>query len=134
MRISDWSSDVCSSDLAHESGAKTLIVERFDGGGATARSGGIVYGGGGTEQQRRADVHDSPDAMFRYLQMETGDAVSAATLRRFCDDSRGLVAWLESLGVSFDTEDRKSGVSGKCVSVRVDSGGRRRNKTKNKQK
>src|SRR3546814_1633641 len=92
-RISDWSSDVCSSDLvaratvprdraatdgtlpidsarvvddesalhwdwrcdvlvigfgaagtsaaiaAHESGAKTLIVERFDGGGATARSG-----------------------------------------------------------------------------------------------
>src|SRR3546814_5296180 len=79
MRISDWSSDVCSSDLgtlpidsarvvddesalhwawrcdvlvvgfgaagasaaiaAHESGAKTLIVERFDGGGATARSG-----------------------------------------------------------------------------------------------
>src|SRR3546814_7016901 len=83
MRISDWSSDVCSSDLgtlpidsarvvddesalhwdwrcdvlvvgfgaagasaaiaAHESGAKTLIVERFDGGGATARSGGIVY-------------------------------------------------------------------------------------------
>src|SRR3546814_12225804 len=49
----------------------------------------------------------SPDAMFRYLQMETGDAVSAATLRRFCDDSRGLVAWLESMGVSFDTDADK---------------------------
>src|SRR3546814_20855365 len=45
--------------------------------------------------------------MFRYLQMETGVAVSAATLRRFCDDSRGLVAWLESLGVSFDTDADK---------------------------
>src|SRR3546814_17340797 len=42
-----------------------------------------------------------------FRSMETGDAVSAATLRRFCDDSRGPVAWLESLGVSFDTDADK---------------------------
>lgn len=113
----DWRCDVLvvgfgaagasSAIAAHESGAKTLIVERFEGGGATTRSGGIVYAGGGTEQQRRAGVSDTPDNMFRYLREETGDAVSDSTLRRFCDDSRGVVAWLESIGVSFDTDADK---------------------------
>ncbi|NGY04821.1 FAD-binding protein [Solimonas terrae] len=113
----DWRCDVLvvgfgaagasAAIAARESGARTLIVERFDGGGATARSGGIVYGGGGTEQQRRAGVHDTPDNMFRYLQQESGDAVSEGALRRFCDDSRGLIAWLEGIGVSFDTDADK---------------------------
>src|SRR3546814_14807218 len=137
MRISDWSSDVCSSDLgtlpidsarvvddesalhwdwrcdvlvvgfgpagasaeiaAHESGAKTLIVERFDGGGATDLSGGLVYGGRGPEPQRRADVHDSPDAMYRCLHMQNAAAVSAA--------------------------HRKSAGNGESGSVRVEVGG-----------
>jgi len=113
----DWRCDVLvvgfgaagasTAIAAAENGAKTLIVERFDGGGATARSGGIVYGGGGTKQQQRAGVSDTPDAMFRYLRMEAGDAVGDATLRRFCDDSRKLIAWLETLGVSFDTDADK---------------------------
>ncbi|MGH8444439.1 MAG: FAD-binding protein, partial [Solimonas sp.] len=79
-------------------------VERFEGGGATARSGGIVYAGGGTAQQRRAGYEDTADAMFRYLQLENGGAVGDAALRRFCDDSRGLIAWLESIGVGFDSD------------------------------
>lgn len=113
----DWRCDVLvvgfgaagasAAIAAHENGAKTLIVERFEGGGATARSGGIVYGGGGTEQQQRAGVADTPDNMFRYLRQESGDAVGDDTLRRFCDDSRGLIAWLEAIGVSFDTDADK---------------------------
>src|SRR3546814_14265651 len=30
MRISDWSSDVCSSDLTHEFGGGTRLISRLD--------------------------------------------------------------------------------------------------------
>ncbi|MFA5941148.1 MAG: FAD-binding protein [Sinimarinibacterium sp.] len=86
---------------AKEGGAHVVIVDRFDGGGATAKSGGVVYAGGGTAQQRNAGYDDTADAMFRYLRQETGDAVDDATLRRFCEDSRGLIEWLESIGADF---------------------------------
>src|SRR3546814_13613824 len=86
MRISDWSSDVCSSDLLD------------------------------TAEQR---------LMLQFLVAEAH--------QRF---QRGLVAQpiitadLQHLGVD---EDRKSVVSGKSVSVRVDLGGRRIIKKKTKQ-
>jgi 3-oxo-5alpha-steroid 4-dehydrogenase len=92
----------CAAIEAAESGATVLVVDRFAGGGATAISGGVVYGGGGTRQQRRAGITDTPEAMYGYLRHEVGDAVSAATLRRFCDESAGLLAWLEERGVPFD--------------------------------
>jgi len=44
----------CAAIEAAECGAKVMVVERFDGGGATAISGGIVYAGGGTAHQRAA--------------------------------------------------------------------------------
>src|SRR3546814_12153699 len=57
---------------------------------------------------RRPPRPTRTDTLFPYTTLfRSGDAVSAATLRRFCDDSRGLVAWLESLGVSFDTDADK---------------------------
>ena len=88
---------------ARETGAKVLVAERFEGGGATAMSGGVVYAGGGTKQQKAAGYEDTPEAMFNYLRLETGEAVSEATLRRFCADSVGLIEWLESLGANFDS-------------------------------
>ncbi len=88
---------------AREAGADVVVLDRFGGGGATARSGGVVYAGGGTRQQRHFGYEDTPDAMFRYLRNETGDAVSDAQLQRFCDDSRGLIEWLESTGACFDS-------------------------------
>lgn len=90
---------------ANSAGADVLVVDRFDGGGATARSGGVVYAGGGTRQQKALGYNDTPDAMFRYLRNETGDAVSEATLRSFCNDSVGLIEWLESMGASFDSTE-----------------------------
>lgn len=89
---------------ARQSGADVLLLDRFEGGGASARSGGIVYAGGGTRQQLAAGYADTPDAMYRYLRLECGDAVSEAALRAFCDDSRGLIEWLESIGASFDSQ------------------------------
>jgi 3-oxo-5alpha-steroid 4-dehydrogenase len=92
----------CAAIEAAESGADVLVVDRFTGGGATAISGGIVYAGGGTRQQRAAGVTDSPSSMYDYLRHEVGDAVSPATLRRFCDESAGMLAWLEDHGVPFE--------------------------------
>ncbi|MFJ1581140.1 FAD-binding protein [Streptomyces sp. NPDC088182] len=87
---------------AADQGADVLVLDRFSGGGATQESGGVVYAGGGTPQQRQAGMADSPEAMFAYLRKETAGVVSDAVLRRFCDESAAHLAWLESLGVSFD--------------------------------
>jgi 3-oxo-5alpha-steroid 4-dehydrogenase len=89
-------------EAAH-SGADVIITDRFEGGGASAKSGGVVYAGGGTRFQRAAGYDDSADAMFEYLGKEVGDAVSAATLRTFCDHSVEMIEWLEAHGVEFDS-------------------------------
>lgn len=92
----------CAALEAAAAGAEVVVLDRFTGGGATALSGGIVYAGGGTTQQMRAGVSDSVDAMVRYLGVEVGDAVSAATLREFCAGSADMLAWLSSHGVPFE--------------------------------
>ncbi len=92
---------VCAALEARGQGASVLALERFAGGGATARSGGVVYAGGGTPHQAEAGVKDSPEAMFDYLRQEVGDAVSAGTLQDFCQRSRDNLAWLERHGAGF---------------------------------
>ena len=92
----------CAALEAAAAGSRVLVLDRFDGGGATALSGGVVYAGGGTPQQRAAGVADSPESMYRYLRTEAGDVVPAATLREFCDDSVAMLGWLEAHGVPFD--------------------------------
>ncbi|MFK0569609.1 FAD-binding protein [Endozoicomonas sp.] len=78
-----------------------LAVDRFFGGGATARSGGVVYSGGGTEFQKAEGFDDTPEEMFNYLRQETGDAVKEETLKRFCDQSATNLRWLQSHNVEF---------------------------------
>lgn len=92
----------CAAIEAAEAGADVLVLDRFTGGGATAVSGGVVYAGGGTAIQRAAGVVDTPAELFAYLRQEVGDVVSAATLRRFCDESAGMIDWLADRGVPFD--------------------------------
>lgn len=87
---------------AARDGAKVIIADRFEGGGASAKSGGVVYAGGGTPYQKKAGFDDTPEAMFEYLRHEVGDAVSEATLRDFCAQSVAMISWLEALGVEFD--------------------------------
>jgi 3-oxo-5alpha-steroid 4-dehydrogenase len=87
------------------SGAKTLVIDRFGGGGATRMSGGIYYAGGGTDLQREAGYEDSPDELFEYLRCETdGEAVSDEVLRAFCDASIDNFEWLRSRGVPFPVQ------------------------------
>lgn len=92
----------CAAVEAARAGSEVLVLDRFSGGGATALSGGVVYAGGGTVQQHEAGICDSPEAMFDYLALEVGDAVSACTLKEFCQDSVAMLAWLEQLGVPFE--------------------------------
>ncbi|OXM60447.1 FAD-binding protein [Amycolatopsis vastitatis] len=92
----------CAAIEAADRGCEVLVVDRFSGGGATAISGGIVYAGGGTRQQVAAGFADSAEAMLAYLRLETGDAVSEATLKRFCAQSVENLRWLEDNGVPFD--------------------------------
>jgi 3-oxo-5alpha-steroid 4-dehydrogenase len=92
----------CAALEAAQAGRQVIVLDRFGGGGATVLSGGVVYAGGGTPQQRAAGVSDTPEAMLAYLTAEAGDAVSAATLRAFCDGSPAMLAWLERHGVPFD--------------------------------
>src|SRR3546814_11752158 len=91
MRISDWSSDVCSSDL------RNVGAHADSGTGAAADPAGEVL-------RRQAHVRRT----------RVGGAAPARRL-------------LRGLG---HRADRKSVVSGKSVSVRVDLGGRRLFKTK----
>lgn len=92
---------VAAALAARESDADVLALDRYLGGGATALSGGIVYAGGGTSVQREAGIDDDVDNMLAYLQAEVGDAVSPATLRRFCEQSPAMIDWLTERGVPF---------------------------------
>lgn len=86
---------------AADRGARVLVLDGSYGGGASALSGGVVYAGGGTRYQSEAGYEDSPDNLYAYLKQEVGDAVDDTTLRRFCDESAGMIPWLEQQGASF---------------------------------
>jgi 3-oxo-5alpha-steroid 4-dehydrogenase len=86
---------------ARQQGQSVIVLDRFQGGGATVLSGGVVYAGGGTRQQKESGIEDSPDNMFRYLQTETQGCVSDELLREFCENSAADMEWLESLGLDF---------------------------------
>lgn len=85
-----------------ERGASVIVVDRFDGGGATAYSGGIFYAGGGTPWQQEAGYADTPEQMQRYLEMERVP-VGPETLKRFCEQSADNLAWVSGFGVRFDS-------------------------------
>src|SRR3546814_17438995 len=99
MRISDWSSDVCSSDLT--------IAGYFGG-------------------WRDRSLMWFVDLM---LVVPSFLLISIVVQR-----TKGDIFWLIVLLAVFSWIDRKSVVSGKSVSVRVDLGGRRIIKKKNQQK
>ena len=86
---------------ACHAGADVVVVDRFGGGGATGKSAGIIYFGGGTELQTAAGYADTPENMYAYLALEVGEAVTPATLRRFCETSVAMFEWLRRLGVPF---------------------------------
>src|SRR3546814_19704069 len=111
MRISDWSSDVCSSDLhaeVEEGRARQMHV-------ADPRQV-RVHGVAG--QEREAEEHRA-EAGDRGQQQADGDPARRSYRTTSLDTARAR-------------KDRQSHVSGKSGSVRVDCGGRRSIKKKKK--
>lgn len=91
----------CAAIEAAEHGADVLVLERFNGGGATRMSGGVIYCGGGTEYQQRAGFNDTPEDMAAYLKLETQDVVGEDTVERFARASVEDLRWLERQGIKF---------------------------------
>src|SRR3546814_18956034 len=117
MRISDWSSDVCSSDLAVVDAGFALVADPAQGvllplrvvalGEVLARMGAarlLAVLGGDDGGQRLAE---------QVLQLEGLDQVGVSDPRAVADLDGG------------ERGDRKSVVEGTSVSVRVDIGGGR---------
>lgn len=86
---------------AREQGASVAVLDRYCGGGTTARSGSVMYAGGGTPVQKALGVDDSPENMFLYLRREVKDVVSEATLRAFCEQSPANTEWVMKHGVRY---------------------------------
>src|SRR3546814_17398538 len=121
MRISDWSSDVCSSDL---------MTTR-----ATTPSGGWRRS---RRRCARARSTGYPERAQHYLSgfvLNPEDADQWRAIEAAADAARGRVAetfvWaLPQVMRDGFTHDRKSVAEGKSGSVRGDSGGRRNVKKK----
>src|SRR3546814_14156679 len=109
MRISDWSSDVCSSDLAI---ADTLAVTNTTGTLTLTSSDETIGSISGTGN---VNLNDNT--------LTTGGDGTSTTLS-------GVISGTGAL----TKQDRKSVVKGKSVSVSVDRGGRRIIKKKNTSK
>lgn len=91
----------CAALEAAENGADVLVLDRFNGGGATYMSGGVMYCGGGTDPQKQAGFDDTPENMAAYVAMEAGDVVRPETIAAFAGQSTETVRWLEKQGVRF---------------------------------
>src|SRR3546814_12929649 len=108
MRISDWSSDVCSSDLPGD--ARDFVADL---------------------KQRIVGDEERVIALRWRQKMHHHQRVRRDLL---CGDAKPLHRLGQSRQCARHPVDRKSVVEGKSVSVRVDLGGRRNIKKKIKEK
>src|SRR3546814_15497146 len=121
MRISDWSSDVCSSDLA----VRAELVEAPSFCGAT-RKNGPSTSSGRTDEGELSFVSRVPDPLAADRRRDLRAGRDGRLHRRQCSaDGPRTRAPAHNRD-----RDRKSDVYGKSVSVRVDLGGRRTIKKK----
>src|SRR3546814_20652220 len=106
MRISDWSSDVCSSDL----------LERLTAEGQT-----LIERRNAFELMRDQAAEHYERHTGSNWRPRSGSMVNHRNLTSAMIDSRDFLAAKKRAD---NAVDRKSVVKGKSVSVRVDSGGR----------
>lgn len=90
---------------AADLGARVLIIDAAEGGGATQRSGGVIYLGGGTKSQSDAGFVDDADNMYKCLKFESELAVDDDRLRAFCNESKANFEWLSQHNVPFANPD-----------------------------
>src|SRR3546814_14621870 len=118
MRISDWSSDVCSSDLltTEEHGAYLLLLMAVWGTEDCSLP---------NDERRLAALSKTTVQRWRKI---------APTVLEFWTIERGRIWQKRLMKEWLYVRDRKSVVSGKSVSGRVDLGGRRSSQKKKDRK
>src|SRR3546814_17747042 len=112
MRISDWSSDVCSSDLKDDLGLRAEQAER---------------------KSRPPPLALCPIRHMFFRMLERADRRHAVGHQRLFAAAMAEILADRLREILCMIEDRKSVVAGKRVSVRVDLGGSGIFKKKNKQ-
>src|SRR3546814_12005694 len=148
MRISDWSSDVCSSYLTELVVASYRKVF-FDMSGApllaSARAGNVIGGGDWSEDRLIPDLVRavssgqpleirSPHATRPWQHvLESLSGYLSLGQHLLAGDKTFAQAWNFGPDTEGNQTDRKSVVTGKSGSVRVERGGRSIKKKKNKE-
>src|SRR3546814_18264088 len=136
MRISDWSSDVCSPDLPpaprSDRGADRGVGQGPRWGASVAQ-----WRHAGRRRQRARNAVPGRRRGARRARHRLPRIARARTRRHLWPDRRTQAVARDPRRLQGFAEDRKSVVTGKRVSVRVDLGGRRiitkKKKNKNKQ-
>src|SRR3546814_15984291 len=140
MRISDWSSDVCSSDLGATPIAQMVYriqfaKDRYEGQftpptagygnlGYPAFDGIIDWHGATIDPTRRLLIANASYIPFTYRMMKTQEAIDKGHIQPWAGWESGKAPppaepwWNPQYG------DRTSGGEGKRGSIRVDMGGR----------
>src|SRR3546814_16464991 len=136
MRISDWSSDVCSSDLkgarlADDIAAAGQLLEGSEGGLSLLRQAA-------RRLERIADEHEKLGEALAAIDRavieaaEAEDRLAEAGEALACDRARLEEAEAGRGEMRALARERKRGGEGKRGGVRVDRGGRRKSKKKKK--
>src|SRR3546814_16766963 len=143
MRISDWSSDVCSSDLGRDDltdlsdRVEELTAELRRQGGSPARRTGARKATVRKSAVRK-DTAAKKKAPAKKAAKATKTAKRATTRKKATRKTAAPRACSAPAAVANGRDghrfDRTSVVSGKSVSLRVDLGGRRIMKKKQKNK
>src|SRR5208337_3353845 len=87
--------------LARQAGASVMVLEADTKlGGATALSAAVMYACN-TSVQRARGIHDTPEAMFRYMMTLAAWDTYPRIMRVLCEQSGPALEWLIGLGVQF---------------------------------
>src|SRR3546814_18224407 len=130
MRSSDWSSDVCSSDLQGDAADRQPLVQPLEAPQASADAGRKL-GRKGSCGERRPGFRATRPAQGKLGGVPEGrgrqnaSPVPLHVFRLAPQWAKGTGAEVDDMRGLFATQDRKSVVQGKSVSVRVDLGCRR---------
>src|SRR3546814_15997983 len=134
MRISDWSSDVCSSDLEHAGGDIGSVLGAVLGGAQNRQTDGAGILGhifGGQQERAQAGVAQATGlqgGQANQLLKILAPLVMAYLAKRMFQGNGGQAAGAnpDALSGILGQEARKKGGQGKSVSVSVNLGGGRK--------
>lgn len=103
--IGSGAAGLAAAIMAHDAGARVLVLEADDKvGGSSRLSGGHFYAAG-TSLQREADIEgDTADAFYSYFMTANQWQLEPAVVRRYCDEAPPTFEWLRGLGVVYRPE------------------------------